>query len=283
MGIPRPPLPSREPAYIPAMPVYYPTPQQYLIPLYYTTPPASIYHPYHRWSAGIQHPQAVAQAQAPVVVYATSRPPAQTYAPSYTSGPPVQTYQPPYPQRRGLLVGTSNPPTWNNVPSQNHILYSTSTVPRPGVAYNTKYIPSLNWPNLGPHAPQGLQPGVPTTQGARRRVRIAFHLRKRIPRKEGVPLSFLLHEDVSALKSLLEKPYEHVLPHGDGNWKTASSIALRFWVSYAASICGDVFKARKRESAYLPLDRDTRAPGSRPSIRTPCGSTLCPSTLGATT
>ncbi|KAM5533703.1 hypothetical protein V8D89_012672 [Ganoderma adspersum] len=163
---------------------------------------------------------------------------------SYTLACVRQTY----PQPRGLLVDAYKAPTWNpnwnrtHAPSQNHTrtLHSTSVFSpsRAVPVYDTEYIRSLNWPTLGPHSP--LKPvnrrGLPqeTVQGpARRGLRIAFDLTRRIPRKEGVPLSFLLQEDIRTLKRLVARPYDQVLPRsgsGSGNdCGGAWTITLRFW------------------------------------------------------
>lgn len=277
------------------MPVYYSTPiyttpSHYAPPPYYTAAPtgaATYYVPNHHWAGGPQHHshrwtagpepnhQVVTEALAPEVLYSTPRPPAPRYSAAA------------HPHRRGLLVDTdmSKPPTWNwnHAPSENHVLYSTS-VPRP--VYDTKYIPSLNWPSLGPHKPLALQrqaqhqaqPGIPA-QDPRRKLRIAFNLKTQIERKEGIPLSFLLHETATTLKRRIEKPYQTVLPHNAGG-RTAS-ITLRFWVSALRQHCHyyHLWRFGDGESACLPRN----VVGSRRSIRTPCRSTSCPWTPRATT
>ena len=207
----------------------------------------------HHWAAVPPNHQVVTQARAraPEVIYSTPR----AVVPSYTTT---------YPQPRGLLVDTYKAPTLNrnsnrtHAPSQNHTPYSvspstststsTSTsvfAPRCTVpVYDTQYIRSLNWPSLGPHRPlapprrRGAPPQVsvpaPVSGPAQglggRSLRIAFDLRRRIARKEGVPLSFLLQEDVRTLKRLVARPYERVLPH-DRSECGPATITLRFWVS----------------------------------------------------
>nr|VWO96039.1 ULP_PROTEASE domain-containing protein [Ganoderma boninense] len=190
----------------------------------------------HRHRAVPQMPVLV-PVTAPEVIYSTPRP-----AAPYTS-------RVPYPQPRGLLVDTYKAPTLNKDldhaprPSANPVLYSSSSVPpppppsRPVTVYDTRYIRSLNWPTLGPQkalpiasvacvrggtAPKPQSPGEETT------LRIAFDLKRRILRKEGIPLSFLMQEEPSTLKRVVDRPYEEVLPASDGDART---ITFRFWVS----------------------------------------------------
>ncbi|KAM5535770.1 hypothetical protein V8D89_010584 [Ganoderma adspersum] len=217
------------------------------------------YHPYlnHRWAVGAlpyshhqwtavpqtynhhsaaapPNHQVVTQASAPEVIYSTPRPAAQSYTTTY-------------PQPRGVLVDTykasAQNPNWNRTyaPSQNHTHtpYSTTVFSpsRPVPVYDTEYIRSLNWATLGPHSPlaparrRGSPPQAPVQGPARRSRRIAFDLTRRILRKEGVPLSFLLQEDVRTLKRLVARPYNRVLPRSGsgGDCGGAWTITLRFW------------------------------------------------------
>ena len=180
---------------------------------------------------------------------------------------------------RSTLPGTSTS-------TSTSVFAPRRTVP----AYDTQYIRSLNWPSLGPHTPlapprgRGVPPQVPVPAPALvpapagRSARIAFGLRRRIERKEGVPLSFLLQEDVGTLKRLVVRPYERVLPRSSSECG-ARAITLRFWVSLKLT-----YPTRWLGRERLP--GACRACGiySRPCIRTLCRSTRCPSwTLAAAT
>lgn len=240
----------------------------------------------HNWAAVPPNHQVVTRA--PEVIYSTPR----AVVPSYTT-----TYPQPQAQTRtrGLLVDTYKAPTWTSnrthAPSQNPISHSvspsTSTsvfAPRRAVpVYDTEYIRSLNWPSLGPHRPlapprrRGVPPQVPvpvpvSAKGPTgRSLRIAFNLTRRIERKEGVPLSFLLQEDVRTLKRLVARPYERVLSH-DRSECGPCTITLRFWVSltlqYTVVVGARALTWRLRVVADAPVPR-AGVQGSRCRLQRP--------------
>ena len=257
------------------MAVYYGTPIQFSAPApsyipvprfadttYSPTPTGTFTHypnhrstagpqlPNHQFSAGPQHPQVVTPAQVPETIYSTPRPrprvPEQTYAYTHTYTPSP---------RRSLLTHTPNHPTpnqkQNDAPYSNYVLYSTRAS---GPVYNTKYIPSLSSPNLGPPVPPVLS--LPREIGwePRRTLRIAFSLRKKEPARmqgqgqgkgelEGVPLGLFLRMGHRALKKVVEGAYERVLPHiyvYPCPSRATKGVTLRFWVSPLRAACLDL-------------------------------------------
>ncbi|PIL33315.1 hypothetical protein GSI_04766 [Ganoderma sinense ZZ0214-1] len=163
----------------------------------YPTYPYAFYpnHPYlnHRWSVGPQqynhHP--------------------------WNAGPQAHPYH--------WTAAPQHHPQYQTVPQVSvrapEVIYSTSRPAAPSY--------SLNWPTLGPQNALALRPGAPTKQERacqKPGLRIAFDLKRRIPRKEGIPLSFLMQEDVSTLNRVIDRPHEEVLPTGD-----VQTITLRFW------------------------------------------------------